>query len=111
VRTFPTAHWWWPAPRPAYCLGGGRRIRVRSAISNRAMGTASPDEEATTVAGLVIHEACDSIPERGQKVLTSTVPLRVAPRAQPHHRDRLVPGWQSGRGREKKAEAGRETAF
>ncbi|PZA11107.1 HlyC/CorC family transporter [Rhodopseudomonas palustris] len=32
---------------------------------NRAMGWELPDEEATTVAGLVIHEA-RSIPERGQ---------------------------------------------
>ena len=32
---------------------------------NRAMNWHLPDEEATTVAGLVIHEA-RSIPERGQ---------------------------------------------
>src|SRR5207244_11888654 len=32
---------------------------------NRAMDWALPDEEATTVAGLVIHEA-RSIPDRGQ---------------------------------------------
>jgi Mg2+/Co2+ transporter CorB len=43
---------------------------------NRAMDWRLPDEEATTVAGLVIHEA-RSIPERGQSVTVHGFRFRV----------------------------------
>src|ERR1700694_4642969 len=43
---------------------------------NRAMDWHLPDEEATTVAGLVIHEA-RSIPERGQSFTLHCFPFRV----------------------------------
>jgi len=44
-----------------------------------------PDEEATTIAGLVIHEA-RSIPEPGQSFSSTASVSGPAPRAQPHHR-------------------------
>ena len=53
---------------------------------NRAMDWNLPDEEATTIAGLVIHEA-RSIPERGQSFTFHGFRFpRAAPRAQPHYR-------------------------
>ena len=53
---------------------------------NRVMDWNLPDEEATTIAGLVIHEA-RSIPEVGPELHLPRLPLPgAAPRAQPHHR-------------------------
>ena len=53
---------------------------------NRVMDWNLPDEEATTIAGLVIHEA-RSIPEVGPELHLPRLPLPgVAPRAQSHHR-------------------------
>ena len=53
---------------------------------NRAMDWHLPDEEATTIAGLVIHEA-RSIPGTRPEFHLPRLPLsRAAPRAQPHHR-------------------------
>lgn len=51
----------WPQPDGSIRVDGGVPIRDL----NRAMGWSLPDEVATTVAGLVIHEA-RSIPEVGQ---------------------------------------------
>ena len=50
-----------PGADNAYRVEGSTPVRDL----NRAMDWALPDEEATTVAGLVIHEA-RSIPDRGQ---------------------------------------------
>ena len=53
---------------------------------NRAMDWDLPDEEATTIAGLVIHEA-RSIPEPGQSFTFHGFRFQVLrKRAQPHHR-------------------------
>ena len=53
---------------------------------NRAMDWNLPDDEATTIAGLVIHEA-RSIPERRAELHLPRLPLpRAAQGAQPHHR-------------------------
>ena len=53
---------------------------------NRVMDWNLPDEEATTIAGLVIHEA-RSIPEVGSELHLPRLPLPgAAPRAQSHHR-------------------------
>ena len=53
---------------------------------NRVMDWNLPDEEATTIAGLVIHEA-RSIPEPGQSFTFHGYPLSGAAREpQPHHR-------------------------
>ena len=53
---------------------------------NRAMDWNLPDAEATTVAGLVIHEA-RSIPGRGPDLHLPRLPLQRAAQApQPHHR-------------------------
>ena len=53
---------------------------------NRVMDWNLPDEEATTIAGLVIHEA-RSIPEVGPELHLPRLPLPgAAPRAQSHHR-------------------------
>ena len=52
---------------------------------NRAMDWNLPDEEATTIAGLVIHEA-RSIPDAGPELHLPRLPLqRAAQAAQPHH--------------------------
>ena len=53
---------------------------------NRAMDWNLPDAEATTIAGLVIHEA-RSIPDVGAELHLPRLPLqRAAQAAQPHHR-------------------------
>ena len=53
---------------------------------NRVMEWNLPDEEATTIAGLVIHEA-RSIPEVGPELHLPRLSIpRAATRAQPHHR-------------------------
>ena len=53
---------------------------------NRAMDWSLPDDEATTIAGLVIHEA-RSIPEPGQSFTFHGFRFQVLrTRAQPHHR-------------------------
>ncbi len=53
---------------------------------NRAMEWNLPDEEATTIAGLVIHEA-QLIPEAGADLHLSRLPLSgLAQDAEPHHR-------------------------
>ena len=51
----------WDAPDGSVVVDGSVPIREL----NRAMDWQLPDDEATTVAGLVIHEA-RSIPDRGQ---------------------------------------------
>ena len=73
---------------------------------NRAMNWHLPDEEATTVAGLVIHEA-RSIPERGQSFTFHGFRFRVLRR----ERNRITAlqdraGAARGRGRGSEAEAG-----
>ena len=53
---------------------------------NRAMDWRLPDEEATTIAGLVIHEA-QTIPDTGTGVYLLRLSLPGASQvAQPHHR-------------------------
>ena len=77
---------------------------------NRAMDWNLPDEEATTVAGLVIHEARSS--GTRPEFYLSRLPLpRPAPRAQPHHRAADPGGAARGRGRGEKAEAGRHVVL
>ncbi len=52
---------------------------------NRLMDWDIPDEEATTIAGLVIHEA-QTIPDTGPGLHLSRLPLRGAEAAaEPHH--------------------------
>ena len=52
---------------------------------NRLMDWDMPDEEATTIAGLVIHEA-QTIPNPGQAFTFHDYPVRGAePAAEPHH--------------------------
>ena len=75
---------------------------------NRAMNWHLPDEEATTVAGLVIHEA-RSIPERGQSFTFHGFRFRVLRR----ERNRITAlqdraGAARRRGRGSEAEAGRD---
>ena len=73
---------------------------------NRAMDWHLPDEEATTVAGLVIHEA-RSIPERGQSFTFHGFRFRVLRRERNRITAlRIVAGAARGRGRGKEAEAG-----
>ena len=73
---------------------------------NRAMDWHLPDEEATTVAGLVIHEA-RSIPERGQSFTFHGFRFRVLRRERNRITAlRIVAGAARGRGRGEKAEAG-----
>ena len=63
---------------------------------NRAMDWNLPDEEATTVAGLVIHEARLD-PGAGPELHLPRLPLPgAAPRAQPHHRAADHAGRQDG---------------
>ena len=73
---------------------------------NRAMDWHLPDEEATTVAGLVIHEA-RSIPERGQSFTFHGFRFRVLRRERNRITAlRIVAGAARGRGRGEEAEAG-----
>ena len=51
---------------------------------NRAMDWSLPDDEATTIAGLVIHEA-RSIPEPGRPSPSTASASRCCAGAQPHH--------------------------
>ena len=70
-----------PLPDGSVTVDGGVPIRDL----NRAMDWSLPDDEATTVAGLVIHEA-RSIPEPGQSFTFHGFRFnRAAPRAQPDH--------------------------
>ena len=74
---------------------------------NRAMDWHLPDEEATTIAGLVIHEA-RSIPDRGQSFTFHGFRFRVLRR----ERNRITAlqhraGAARSRGRGSEAEAGR----
>ena len=63
---------------------------------NRAMDWTLPDEEATTVAGLVIHEA-RAIPEPRPGLRVPRLPLRdPAPQPQPHRRAAHLPAGQKG---------------
>ena len=76
---------------------------------NRAMDWRLPDEEATTVAGLVIHEA-RSIPERGQSFTFHGFRFRVLRRERNRITAlRIVPVPRETRGRRRReAEAGRD---
>ena len=75
---------------------------------NRAMDWHLPDEEATTIAGLVIHEA-RSIPERGQSFTFHGFRFRVLRRERNRITAlRIVRGAARGRSRGEKAEAGRD---
>ena len=75
---------------------------------NRAMDWHLPDEEATTVAGLVIHEA-RSIPERGQSFTFHGFRFRVLRRERNRITAlRIVPVPRESRDRGEKAEAGRD---
>ena len=72
---------------------------------NRAMGWSLPDEEATTIAGLVIHEA-RSIPDRGQSFTFHGFRFRVLRR----ERNRItalrivpLPGESEGQARPRRA--------
>src|SRR5258707_13457120 len=72
---------------------------------NRAMDWHLPDEEATTVAGLVIHEA-RSIPERGQSFTFHGFRFRVLRRERNRITAlRLVAGPRENGGAEKKPKA------
>jgi Mg2+/Co2+ transporter CorB len=69
-----------PQPDGSVAVDGGVPIRDL----NRVMDWNLPDQEATTIAGLVIHEA-RSIPETGQS-FTFRFPFPgPAPQPQPHH--------------------------
>ena len=73
---------------------------------NRAMDWHLPDEEATTVAGLVIHEA-RSIPDRGQSFTFHGFRFRVLRRERNRITAlRIVRGAARRRGRGEEAEAG-----
>ena len=70
-----------PQPDGSVNVDGGVPIRDL----NRAMDWSLPDEEATTIAGLVIHEVALD-PGAGAELHLPRLPLqRAAPRAQPHH--------------------------
>ena len=75
---------------------------------NRAMDWHLPDEEATTIAGLVIHEA-RSIPERGQSFTFHGFRFRVLRRERNRITAlRIVRGAARSRDRREEAEAGRD---
>ena len=67
-------------------LGRWSTARCRSAISTALMDWSLPDEEATTIAGLVIHEA-RAIPEAGAELHVPRLPL---PRAARSERNRIT---------------------
>ena len=70
-----------PQPDGTVIIDGGVPIRDL----NRLMDWHLPDDEVTTVAGLVIHEA-RTIPDAGQAFTFHGMAFRVrAARAQPHH--------------------------
>ena len=74
---------------------------------NRAMDWHLPDEEATTVAGLVIHEA-RSIPERGQSFTFHGFRFRVLRRERNRITAlRIVAGAARGGGSRRKSRSGR----
>ena len=78
-------------------------VNVDGAVSvrdlNRVMDWNLPDEEATTIAGLVIHEA-RSIPEVGPELHLPRLPFQgAAPLAQPHHRAAHPAAAEAGKGK------------
>ena len=74
---------------------------------NRLMDWSLPDEEATTIAGLVIHEA-RAIPEAGQSFTFHGFRFRVLQQgAQPHHRAARHAAQPQGRDGESRLKLGR----
>ena len=70
-----------PLPDGSVNVDGGVPIRDL----NRAMEWSLPDDEATTIAGLVIHEVALDPGARAELHLPRLPLQRAAPRAQPHH--------------------------